>query len=73
MDATIAAVDYRYSVGELVSVVIGGRPALTFPVLARVLRPAPHYQLDWTENGFSPLLNAVFIPETSLQPATETL
>jgi hypothetical protein len=69
MDATSDEVGYQYGVGSLVTVVIGNRPPLTFPVVARALKPAPHYQLDWTSNGFSELLNSVFIPETSLRPA----
>lgn len=69
MSATTVDVNFKYDVGSLVAVTIGARPPMTFPVLARISRATPHYRLDWTGNGFSPLLNDVPIPETSLQPA----
>lgn len=69
MSATTVDVNYQYEVGSLVTVTIGDRPPMVFPVLAQVARNVPHYRLDWTEHGFSPLLNDVPIPETSLKPA----
>jgi len=62
--------DYKYKIGDTVTMQIGDRPTLYVTVLECVARGSmPHYKVDWEKAGYHALLNTVAVPEKTLSAA----